>query len=113
MFKICPLHLVPARFQSHEQNVTVIADHQVVLTCQASGHLPLEIQWSKDGVLYTTLFTPDKFRIESVAEENIVKSTMTIFKATREDSALYTCHAINKHGEDEHFIQLFVQGKSL
>ena len=77
-----PSHLfaVPARFESHSENITLHAGQDARMECLATGHEPLEIQWRKQGALYTRLELEDKFRIETATERHSLRSTLTVFK---------------------------------
>lgn len=109
----CCCHFtVPARFEVHEQNQTVSLNSSVTLTCAAYGNGPLDLQWYKNGEIYEALENENKYEISAAEGTNPLRKTLTIYQSQRDDTALYSCRAENKHGEDETFIQLFVQGSS-
>ncbi|XP_071806322.1 cell adhesion molecule DSCAM-like isoform X2 [Asterias amurensis] len=99
---------LPARFEFTSENITSEENKDVSMDCLASGHDPLEIQWQKDGVLYTRLEMAGKFEINTVIARNSMRSTLSLYKVGRVDTAVYSCHAENEYGTDERNIRLWV-----
>ncbi|XP_038065482.1 Down syndrome cell adhesion molecule homolog isoform X2 [Patiria miniata] len=99
---------LPARFENHAENITLDAGQDVHMDCLATGHDPLEIQWRKDGALYTRLELAGKFEIQTIVARNALRSVLSLFSVAREDTAVYTCHAENAYGTDERTIRLWV-----
>ena len=82
------------------------------MDCLATGHDPLEIQWRKDGTLYTRLELAGKFEIQTVPARNSLRSVLSLLKVGRTDTAVYTCQAQNEYGVDQRTIHLWVLGRS-
>ena len=79
------------------------------ITCSVgSGDLSsLTYEWFKDEQRLFNL--ADKIRIEQPADN--YQSALRIFNLTQQDSALYTCVASNRFGQDKIATKLVVKGK--
>ncbi|XP_022237469.1 Down syndrome cell adhesion molecule-like protein Dscam2 [Limulus polyphemus] len=101
------VHTSP-QFDLPYRSQTVQKNENIVMACAARGEQPMKIIWKKDrNELNNSKNT--RFLIKEDNEEGKKVSTLTITKALRQDSHLYSCFASNKFGEDETNIQLIVQ----
>ncbi|XP_054712505.1 cell adhesion molecule Dscam2-like [Uloborus diversus] len=81
---------------------------KIVLHCIAHGDLPINFSWRKNGVLIDPVLKPRYSQSsEDLREGGGVK--LIIEKTEREDSASFTCTAVNDFGEDSMNFQLTVQ----
>lgn len=93
---------VPARFKEKSINKSGVAGSRVVLTCQAEGSEPLNIEWSPSGENINTRNTNKG--IISELYLNSLHSSQT---------GTYTCMASNSYGYDHMMINLMVRGKGI
>ncbi|XP_054708130.1 cell adhesion molecule Dscam2-like [Uloborus diversus] len=98
----------PPRFESKFVSHTIPKGKDAELHCEASGELPIQIQWEKDKQPLDIKSTKRLSAKEEPGAQSVL-SKLIIQEATRADSALYTCIASNEFGSDETNIQLVVQ----
>uniref|UniRef100_T1KP14 Uncharacterized protein n=1 Tax=Tetranychus urticae TaxID=32264 RepID=T1KP14_TETUR len=92
------------------------------LICQASGSLPMVIEWFKDGYplsqgsdegnLHTSTSYSSNYNLREEDDAKYKVSILTIHSATRNDSALYICNAINFYGSAKTIVKVIVQEPS-
>ena len=85
-------------------DLTVIQDRSIRLPCEVQGDPRPQITWTKNGVRIAES-DPHYF----ISEEG----SLEIFSADPQDTATYSCTAINVAGVKEKRITLFVQGREL
>ncbi|CAH1965461.1 unnamed protein product [Acanthoscelides obtectus] len=98
----------PAHFPQKSKQVQVVKGEQAHLQCSATGDTPMEITWKvsnqhipKEGDQRHTI------RSQPLAEGMV--SELTIPRASRADSAIFTCRASNAFGSDQMLVKLVVQ----
>ncbi len=95
---------VPPSIESEgDVDLKVIQDRSITLPCQVSGDPRPQITWTKNGVRIAES-DPHYFISE--------QGSLEIFSADPQDTATYSCTAINVAGVKEKRITLFVQGNS-
>lgn len=77
------LCLVPVQFTVLPQNVTVIEENAIIVSCDASGFPEPFFTWTKDGQV-----------VSKTKQLNIPRSL-------RHNTGMYVCNASNGVGQDE------------
>jgi len=91
---------VPAHFKEKSINKSGVVGSRVVLTCQAEGSKPLNIEWNPS--------------VENINTRNTNKGIISeIYLSSLHSSqtGIYTCMATNSYGYDHMTINLVVRGK--
>lgn len=97
------MFIVPPSIEDHnDRDFTVIQDHSARLPCEVSGDPRPQITWTKNGVRISEM-DPHYF----ISEDG----SLEIFSADPQDTATYSCTAINVAGVKEKRMTLFVQSK--
>ncbi|KFM68991.1 Down syndrome cell adhesion molecule-like protein Dscam2, partial [Stegodyphus mimosarum] len=99
---------VAAHFKSKFRAESVRKGEDARLVCEAIGDRPLQITWLKDK----QTFEPQmdlRYELTETVLGSGTTSELTIRRADRRDSALYTCIASNAFGQDDTNIQLIMQ----
>ena len=108
----------PAHFPTKWRQVQVAKGEAARLQCAALGDLPLDVQWRQAGQRLP-VDTDHRLTMRDLPVDGGgggggggggLVSELTIARATRHDSATFTCTASNAYGQDEMTIQLVVQG---
>ncbi|XP_067138856.1 cell adhesion molecule Dscam1-like [Centruroides vittatus] len=81
-----------------------------VLTIQAEayGERPINIEWRKDKVYIKSSVDTRYIIKENITTEGL-QSVLTVNRADRKDSGVYSCLAANAYGKDELKIQVLVE----
>lgn len=93
---------VAAHFKEKSINKSGVVGSRVVLTCQAEGSKPLNIEWSPSVDNINTRHT----------NEGII-SELYLNSLHSSQTGIYTCMATNSYGYDHMTINLVVRGKRL
>ena len=93
---------VPPAIVEGERDFTVIQDHSASLPCEVTGDPRPQITWTKNGVRISES-DPHYF----ISEDG----SLEIFSADPQDTATYSCTAINVAGVMEKRMTLFVQSQ--
>lgn len=96
------LFAVPPEIKDSAHNFTVVQDHSVRLPCEVSGDPRPQIAWTKNGARISEV-DPHYF----ISEDG----SLEIFSADPQDTATYSCTALNVAGVKEKRMTLFVQSK--
>ncbi|XP_054706600.1 cell adhesion molecule DSCAML1-like [Uloborus diversus] len=99
---------VAAHFKSKFKPETVRKGEDARLVCEAIGDRPLQITWLKDKQTFEPQ-TDLRYELTDTVLGSGTTSELTIRRADRRDSALYTCIAANTFGQDDTNIQLIMQ----
>ncbi|XP_051581270.1 hemicentin-1-like isoform X1 [Myxocyprinus asiaticus] len=93
------IHVTPFIVGIREENVTVVLNNFISLSCEATGLPPPTLSWFKDGRL-----------IQASTSALIMPGgrTLQILKAKMSDGGKYSCVAINQAGEAQKLIYLTV-----
>ena len=83
--------------------VSVSAGQSALLRCHVTGDPRPQVTWTKNGVRLSSLSDPHYFITET--------GSLEIFSAHPDDTATYSCTAINVAGVREKRFMLFVHGK--
>ena len=83
--------------------VSVISGESAVLQCEVSGEPRPQVTWTKNGVRLSSQTDPHYYITET--------GSLQIFSAHPDDTATYSCTAINVAGVTEKRIMLFVHGE--
>lgn len=92
--------IVPAHFKEKSINKSGVAGSRVVLTCQAEGTKPLNIEWN-----------PSVENINTRDTNKGVISELYLNSLHSSQTGTYTCMATNSYGYDHMTINLMVRGK--
>lgn len=103
---ICNFILVPVKFAEKYSVVKVKNGESVRLLCNATGDLPLEIQWTKGNMKLDKL--GNNYEIINTEHEDGLRSELYIHTTKVADAAVYKCFAENEFGKDERLIKLEV-----
>jgi Immunoglobulin I-set domain len=95
-------HAVPPLIRDTPGDIVVTQGRSIRLPCEVSGDPRPQITWTKNGVRLSEV-DPHYFISES--------GSLEIFSADPQDTATYSCTAINVAGVKEKRIMLFVQSK--
>ncbi|XP_071039988.1 cell adhesion molecule Dscam1-like [Parasteatoda tepidariorum] len=96
------------KFETKFSTLTVRRGEKVKLNCISSGDIPMTFTWRKNGVIIDLLSKPRySQQLQNIRGGESVD--LIIEKAEREDSASFTCTAMNDFGEDSMNFQLTVQ----
>lgn len=93
---------VPAHFKEKSINKSGVVGSRVVLTCQAEGSKPLNIEWSPS--------------VENINTKNTNKgiiSELYLSSLHSSQTGIYTCMATNSYGYDHMTINLVVRGEGV
>jgi len=88
-----------------EPEVFVVAGESARLPCEVTGDPRPQVTWTKNGVRLTSDTDPHYFITES--------GSLEIFSGHPDDTATYSCTAINVAGVREKRVMLFVHGAYL
>ncbi|XP_071035293.1 cell adhesion molecule Dscam1-like [Parasteatoda tepidariorum] len=99
---------VAAHFKSKFRAESVRKGEDAKLICEAIGDRPLQITWLKDKQSFEPR-TDLRYELTDTVLGGGTTSQLTIRRADRRDSALYTCIASNAFGQDDTNIQLIMQ----
>lgn len=94
------IFIVPAHFKEKSINKSGVVGSRVVLTCQAEGSKPLNIEWSPS--------------VENINTRNTNKgiiSELYLNSLHSSQTGIYTCMATNSYGYDHMTINLVVRGR--
>jgi len=83
--------------------VYVTAGQSAVLQCEVTGDPRPQVTWTKNGVRLTSDTDPHYFIAET--------GSLEIFSGHPDDTATYSCTAINVAGVREKRVMLFVHGQ--
>jgi len=83
--------------------VFVTAGQSALLPCHVSGKPRPQVTWTKNGVRLSSDSDPHYFITES--------GSLEIFSAHPDDTATYSCTALNVAGVREKRVMLFVHGQ--
>jgi len=83
--------------------VSVSAGQSALLQCHVTGDPRPQVTWTKNGVRLSSLSDPHYFITET--------GSLEIFSAHPDDTATYSCTAINVAGVREKRFMLFVHGQ--
>lgn len=90
------------------KQVQVVRGEQAHLQCSALGDTPMEILWKIGGQQISDQGDQHySIRAQQLAEGMV--SELSIERAIRQDTAIFTCSAGNAYGSDDMNIQLIVQ----
>lgn len=84
----------PPIIQYGHQNQTLMLNDMAILPCQATGRLPVTINWMKDDMPLNLNSTDYKNRYRQQS-----MGTLQISDLKKEDSGIYTCKASSEDGE--------------
>ncbi|XP_023220992.1 Down syndrome cell adhesion molecule-like protein Dscam2 isoform X2 [Centruroides sculpturatus] len=98
----------PPQFETEHTVETFRLHSSLELLCSASGELPLEVTWSKDGVTISNR-TDDTFRFGFQEINTGIEATLIKSKVVGNDSGLYACTVGNAYGVSEATFQVIVQ----
>ncbi|XP_033885551.3 hemicentin-1-like isoform X1 [Acipenser ruthenus] len=93
------VHVPPTVMGRNPENVTVVVNNFISLTCEATGFPPPTLSWLKDG---------KPVQLNSNALIMPGGRTLQIPRAKLSDGGKYSCVAMNQAGENEKFIFLTV-----
>jgi len=96
-------YLVAPQIADSASEVYVTAGDSTVLPCDVTGDPRPQVTWTKNGVRLTSDTDPHYFVTES--------GSLEIFSGHPDDTATYSCTAINVAGVREKRVMLFVHGK--
>lgn len=99
---------VAAHFRLKFRAETVRKGHDAKLKCEAIGDRPITISWLKDKQQFRPQSDP-RYEVKEKVLSNGITSEITIHRADRRDSALFTCVASNTFGQDDTNLQLIMQ----
>lgn len=105
MITVVPLCSVAPTIAESASEVSVTAGQSAVLQCEVSGDPRPQVTWTKNGVRLSSESDPHYFIAES--------GNLEIFSAHPDDTATYSCTAINVAGVREKRVMLFVHGEDL
>nr|XP_055041763.1 hemicentin-1 isoform X2 [Misgurnus anguillicaudatus] len=93
------VHVTPTIVGAREENVTVVVNNFIALSCEATGLPPPILSWFKD-----------RRPVQAGANTLIMPGgrTLQILKAKMSDGGTYSCAAINPAGEAQKLIYLTV-----
>lgn len=92
--------VVPAHFKEKSINKSGVVGSKVIMTCEAEGSKPLNIEWNPS--------------VENINTRNTNKGIISEFYLNSLQSSqtgTYTCMATNSYGYDHMTINLVVRGK--
>ncbi|XP_052126133.1 cell adhesion molecule Dscam2 isoform X2 [Frankliniella occidentalis] len=98
----------PAHFPTKWRQVQVAKGEAARLQCAAQGDPPIDIQWRQAGQRLA-VDTDHRLTLREQPKDAGHVSELTIERATRHDTATFSCTASNAYGQDEMTIQLVVQ----
>ncbi|KAI1289730.1 Down syndrome cell adhesion molecule -like protein [Halotydeus destructor] len=101
------VNLAP-NFGSKFRAENVRKGHEAKLDCDCQGDKPMSVTWTKDKMPFDPKADPRYQLIEAITSEGIT-SQLIVRSVDRRDSALFTCMASNRYGEDDTNVQLVVQ----
>ncbi|GBM14554.1 Down syndrome cell adhesion molecule [Araneus ventricosus] len=101
------VHSAP-KFDSKFTILTSRRGEKVVLNCDSYGDTPMTFTWRKNGIIIDPVSNP-RYSQQSESVHGGEGTKLVIEKAEREDSASFTCTAMNDFGEDSMNFQLTVQ----
>ena len=97
-------HPVAPVIRESASEISVTAGESAVLECHVTGDPRPQVTWTKNGVRLSSESDPHYFITES--------GSLEIFSAQRDDTATYSCTAINVAGVADKRLMLFVHGPS-
>ncbi|XP_055925896.1 cell adhesion molecule Dscam2-like isoform X3 [Argiope bruennichi] len=100
---------VPPKFEETYQSRAIKEGDNTSLKCTAHGNTPIVITWHKNKTPLPVI-VKSRYSFREISDENKVTSELVIVSATREESGMYACAAVNDFGYDEATFQLVVQG---
>jgi len=86
-----------------DSEVAVTAGQSALLQCHVTGDPRPQVTWTKNGVRLSSESDPHYFVTET--------GSLEIFSAQPDDTATYSCTAINVAGVREKRVVLFVHGE--
>jgi len=91
---------VPAHFKEKSINKSGVVGSRVVLTCEAEGSKPLNIEWN-----------PSVDNINTRNTNKGIISELYLNSLHSSQTGIYTCMATNSYGYDHMTINLVVRGR--
>ena len=82
----------------------------MTFTCQAIGDPVPTISWHFNDTMIDLLDT-SKYYTTNSSNETVIMSSLTIMNLQSSDVGIYTCHAVNVHGDDQSSGMLTVNSK--
>ena len=101
-----PINTDPTTTVNIGRNVTTVNGSSVSIECAVDGDPVPEVRWMKNGVKLN-VEEDDGLSVETKDKSSV----LTILKAEKEDSGIYTCNASNIFGSTEEDTQVKVIGK--
>jgi len=99
---VCVCAVAPSIADSASE-VSVTAGQSAVLSCEVGGDPRPQVTWTKNGIRLSADTDPHYFVAET--------GSLEIFSAHPDDTATYSCTAINVAGVTEKRVVLFVHGQ--
>ena len=99
------VHSVPQLVVDQKQ-VILRKSSQTQLQCTGMGSTPLTLQWLKNGVPLNTI---DRYIVREEFKSSEKVSNIVINNAVRNDTAIFTCLAINLFGSQSQDVDVVVQ----
>ncbi|CAN7995711.1 unnamed protein product, partial [Ixodes hexagonus] len=97
---------VPPRFEVKHRSFLLKKGEDFRAQCLAVGDAPLVYSWEKNQ----NALDAERYRVkEDQKQGGGFQSDLLISQATREDSGVFSCKAVNRHGEDTTHFQVVVQ----
>ncbi|GFV98269.1 down syndrome cell adhesion molecule homolog [Trichonephila clavipes] len=101
------VHSAP-KFDSKFTILSSRRGERMILACNSYGDIPMTFTWRKNGIVIDPVIKP-RYSQQSENLRGGEGTKLVIEKAEREDSASFTCTAMNDFGEDSMNFQLTVQ----
>ena len=100
---------VPPAIEDSPSDSEVVVSHSISLSCSASGVPSPSISWYGPGE--TELTNSTSYTITEVTGDQSIMSTLVVVAAaSRNDSGVFNCTAVNSVGTSYHTFNLLVLG---
>ncbi|XP_076334013.1 cell adhesion molecule Dscam1-like isoform X3 [Tachypleus tridentatus] len=101
----------PPQIQVQQQVYSVTLGNKLELSCLATGDLPMDIYWTKDGGRDGSyILKPNgRYIFEEKNGDNFNESILFIAVSERNDTDRFSCHVTNKYGNATANFQVIVQ----
>ena len=99
------VHSVP-EIRVDQKQILLRKSSQTQLHCTGLGSTPLTLQWLKNGVPLNTI---DRYIVREEFKSSEKVSNIVINNAVRNDTAIFTCLAINLFGSQSQDVDVVVQ----
>ena len=100
----------PPSFEIKKRTQTALISDNTVLQCEAKGEKPIGVLWNMNNRRLDAN-VDNRYTIREEILADGVLSTISIKRAERGDSALFTCVATNAFGSDDTSINLIIEEK--